>query len=311
MRAITFDAFGDAGVLELQDDVPDPKVGPDSVLIRVQAAGVNPVDHKIRQGYLEPAFPHRFPIVPGWDAAGVVEAVGPAVVGLEPGDPVWSYARKTEVHGGTYAELVSVPAGAVTRRPEALSVVEAGGVPLAGLTAYQALTEKLAAGPGRTVAITAAAGGVGHFAVQIAKALGATVVALAGTRHHDFLRGLGADVVVDGHADDVPGALREALGGEPDALLDLFGADWAAQAVRAGGDVASIATPDIAAGRDDVQGHYVFVRPSAAELDALGELAQDGRLRVEVAETFPLERAADAQRLVEDGHVRGKVVLTV
>lgn len=311
MRAITIDLFGDAGRLQLRDDLPDPKVGPDSVRIRVQAAGINPVDFKIREGKLEGAFPHRFPLVPGWDAAGVVDAVGPAVVNLEPGDPVYAYCRKTEVHEGTYAELVSVPAGAVTRRPSSIDVTQAGAIPLAGLTAYQALTEKLGAQPGRTIAVTAAAGGVGHFAVQIAKALGATVVALAGQDNHDFVRGLGADVVVDSYADDVPATLREAVPDGIDGVLDLYGADWAAGVVRSGGDVASIATPDIADGHDDVTGHYVFVRPSAAELDALAELVDDGKLRVEVAQTFPLEQAADAHRLLEGGHVRGKVVLTL
>lgn len=311
MRAIVIEEFGGADRMQLRDDVPEPKVGPDTVRIRVQAAGINPVDFKIREGRLEGAFPHRFPLIPGWDAAGVVDAVGPAVVNLRPGDAVYAYCRKTEVHEGTYAELVSIPAGAVTKAPPSLSMTEAGAIPLAGLTAYQALTEKLEAQPGKTIAITAAAGGVGHFAVQIAKALGATTIALAGPSNHDFVRGLGADAVVDSYADDVLAALRDAAPQGIDGVLDLYGAAWAAQAPKPGGDVASIATPDIADGRDDVTGHYVFVRPSAAELDALAELAANGQLTPTIAATFPLDQAADAHRLLEEGHVRGKVVLTI
>lgn len=313
MRAIVIDEFGGPEKLRL-DDVPDPKVGPDTVLIRIQAAGVNPVDTKVRGGYLEPAFPHHFPLIPGWDAAGTVEAVGPAVVDLLPGDAVFAYCRKTEISGGTYAELVAVPAGAVTRTPDRASMVQAGGIPLAGLTAWQALVEGARLERGQTVLIQAAAGGVGHFAVQIAKALGARVVGTASPRNHDWVRALGADAVVDYHEDDLAGALRDAAPEGYDGAFDLFGGDElrvARDILKPGGHIVSIAQPDPAQGRDDVRGRYTFVRPSARELGELAILVDEGKLEVEVMRSFPLEQAADAHRLVEEGHVRGKVVLEV
>ncbi|WP_205696397.1 NADP-dependent oxidoreductase [Conexibacter sp. SYSU D00693] len=312
MRAIVIDEFGDADRMQLRE-VDDPKVGPDSVLIRVQAAGINPVDTKIRQGRLEGGFPHHFPLVLGWDAAGVVEAVGPAVVDLEPGDPVYAYCRKTEIAAGTYAELAAMPAGAVARRPRSVDVVHAGGLPLVGLTAWQALVEGARVEAGQTVLVTAASGGVGHVAVQIARDLGARVVGTASERNHDFVRSLGADAVVDYGAQDVEAALREAAPEGFDAALDLVGGDGQAQAeavLKDGGALVSIVDPSVKE-RSRVRGHYTFVRPSAAELVELAERVDDGRLRVEVQETLPLERAADAHRLLERGHVRGKVVLEV
>jgi NADPH:quinone reductase-like Zn-dependent oxidoreductase len=313
MRAIAIDAFGGPGQLRLTD-LPDPKVGPDFVLIGIRGAGVNPVDIAVVAGALEPAFEHHFPLVPGWDAAGVIEAVGPAVVDLRPGDEVYAYCRKTEIHLGTYAERVSLPAAAVARKPAGASFVEAGGIPLAGLTAYQALTEALEVRSGDAVVISAGAGGVGHFAVQIAKALGATVIATASRANHELLNELGADVTIDYHDGAVAEGVRDATAGGADAALDLIGGDSLAAlraSLRAGGRIASVLDPDPAADRPDLRGRYIFVRPSAADLDALTALFDDGRMRVVVSETFPLERAADAQRLVAEHHTRGKVVLEV
>jgi len=312
MRAIAIDAFGPADSLELRE-VPEPKVGPDSVLIRVRAAGVNPVDAAIRRGDLEPAFPHRFPLIPGWDVAGVVEAIGPAVVDLEPGDEVYAYARKTEVSEGTYAELVSLPAGMVARKPRRLSFPEAAAIPLAGLTAYQALTEALGIVRHDKVLITAAAGGVGHLAVQIARHLGADVIGTAGTGNQEFVRGLGAEPV-DYSLGDVTEAVRALHPGGIDAVLDMVGGagqDQARAALRPGGRIASIVDTDPAKGAEGISGHYVFVRPSAKELYELASLADEGVLVPEVAEVLPLDRAAEAHRRVEGGHVRGKLVLEV
>jgi NADPH:quinone reductase-like Zn-dependent oxidoreductase len=311
MRAITIDAFGDADQLQLTER-PDPKVGPDSVLIGLRAVGVNPVDVGIREGHLEPFFPHHFPIIPGWDAAGVIEAVGPAVVDLQPGDEVYAYCRKTEVAEGTYAERVSVPAGAVARVPRTISLREAGGIPLSGLTAYQALTEALQIADGDVVLISAAAGGVGHFAVQIAKALGATVIGTASPNHHEALLALGADMVVDYHDNTVADLVREAFPRGVGAALDLVGGDSIVQlreSLHQSGRIASVLVTDPAGDRPDLHGRYVFVRPSATELGELATLVDDGRVRVVVADTFPLERAADAQRRIAEGHVHGKLIL--
>nr|WP_296066016.1 NADP-dependent oxidoreductase [uncultured Actinoplanes sp.] len=309
MKAIALDEHGDANVLKLVE-LPDPPVGPDTVRIRVKAAGVNPVDAKIRAGFLAGAFPHQFPLIPGWDVAGVVEDVGPAVTRFAPGDEVMAYARKDTVQAGTYAELVSVTETVTAPKTPALTFTEAGGLPLAGLTALQALM----AGDvshGDVVLVHAAAGGVGHLAVQLARALGATrVIGTASAGNHDFLRSLGAEPIEYG--DDLPSRLASLVGGDGrvDAAVDLIGGDALKQSpslVRHPARVVSVVDPAV----KDRGGRYVFVRPDGAMLTRLGELATRGRLRVEVAREIPLAQAAEAQRVVEEGHVRGKVVLTV
>ncbi len=178
MRAIGIHEFGGRDKLQLLE-LPEPKVPPDAVKIRVRAAGVNPVDWKLREGRLEGRFPHVFPVVPGWDAAGVVEEVGPDVVEFATGDEVFAYCRKHFVGEGTYAEYISVPATFVARKPERFSYEQAGATPLAGLTAYQALFRRAGLVAGERVLVPAAAGGVGSFAVQLATDAGAEVIGIA------------------------------------------------------------------------------------------------------------------------------------
>lgn len=309
MRAIALDGYGDADVLQLRD-LPDPPVGPDVVRIRVRAAGINPVDYKIRQGFLQGAFPHHTPLIPGWDVAGVVDAVGPAVTRFAVGDEVMAYARKDTVQHGTYAELVGVAESAVAHKPAALSFAQAGGLPLAGLTAWQALAA-VGAGPGDVVLVHAAAGGVGHLAVQSARALGAArVIGTASGANHDFLRGLGGEPIEYGA--DLPERLAELVGGDGrvDAVLDFVGGaalSQSARMVRSPQRHASVVDPQV----KEQGGRYVFVRPHGEQLESLGGLADAGRLRVEVAREFPLAEAAEAHNLLEKGHVRGKLVLTV
>ncbi|MGY1607230.1 NADP-dependent oxidoreductase [Geodermatophilus sp. SYSU D00700] len=306
MRGIAYDRFGSSQVLTLRDDLPEPPVGPDTVLVRTHAAGVNPVDVGIREGHLAAAYPHHFPIVPGWDLAGTVEAVGPAVVDLAPGDEVMGYLRRDEVQWGTAAELVPAPQRCLARKPESLSFAEAGALPLAGLTAYQALTEALDVGEGDRVLVHRAAGGVGFFAVQIAVALGAHVIGTASPRNHGFLRDAGAAEVLDHSAGPVSGQLSEPV----DAVLDLVGGAALADAPAQVRDVArlvSVVDPAV----NGMGGRYVFVRPERHDLEELGRMADAGQLRVSIARAFPLERTAEAHDLVAGGHVRGKVVVTL
>lgn len=307
MRAATYDTYGGADVLDVRE-VADPPVGPDTVLVRTRATSVNPVDWKIREGYLQGAYPHHLPVIPGWDVAGVVEAVGPSVrTGLQVGDEVFGYVRRDDVAFGTAAELVPAPERTVTRKPSRMSFEEAAAVPLAGLTAYQALSEALSIEAGDRVLVHAGAGGVGHLAVQIAAALGAEVVATASARNHDFLRELGAAEVVDYHA----GPVSEQLEMPVDAVLDLVGGDALADAPNQVKDTARVASIVDATTVLEMGGRYVFVRPERAHLDALATLADEGKLRVAVAETYPLERIAEAHRASEEGHTRGKIVVTV
>lgn len=298
MRAIALDRFGDPEELRLRDDLPEPLVGPDGVLIAVRAAGVNPVDWKIRTGRLEGAFRHVFPLIPGWDAAGVVQAVGPAVTRFAPGDEVWAYARKDVVQDGCYAELVAVREDAVGIKPPSLSFEQAGAAPLAALTALQLLRDGVALQAGERVVVLAASGGVGHIAVQLAVAMGAEVVGVAGSRNQDFVRGLGAAEVVDYTAGDVAQEV-----GRADAVIDLVG-EGESLARALGARFASIIAPP-------KEGAYVFVRPSAADLNVLAGHVAAGALRIEVEQALPLAQAAEAHRRSEGGRTRGKLVLAV
>ncbi|MFD4907142.1 NADP-dependent oxidoreductase [Kitasatospora purpeofusca] len=304
MKAIAIHRYGGPEEVEYTD-LPDPKVGPDSVLVQVRAAGVNPVDWKVRDGLLDGLLDAHFPLVMGWDAAGVVRAVGGGVTEFAPGDEVYGYVRKDTVEHGTYAELVAAPVRTLARKPAALDWAQAGGLPLAGLTALQSL-RAVGVGPGDTVLVHAAAGGVGHLAVQIARALGARVIGTAGERNHDYLRELGAEPVRygEGLAERVRALAPEGV----DAALDLVGGD--AVEVSAGlvadpARIASVADFGVKARG----GRYVWVRPDAAGLAELAALADEGRLSVTVASTFPLAQAASAQALSAEGRTRGKIVL--
>ncbi|GAA0701073.1 NADP-dependent oxidoreductase [Kitasatospora atroaurantiaca] len=307
MKAITYRSYGGPDVLEY-GEVPEPKLGADQVLVRVRASSVNPVDWKIQAGYLDSAMDAVFPVIPGWDVAGVVERVGIGITEFEPGYEVIGYVREDMVSRGTFAEYVAAPVRTLARKPRNLTFEQAAGLPLAGLTAYQALTRALDVQPGETVLVHAAAGGVGSLAVQIAVALGARVIGTAGEQNHDFLRSLGAEPVRYGEG--LAARVRALAPEGVDAVLDLIGGE-ALQASPAllgpGGRLASAAEPTVLG----LGGRFVFVRPDAADLAALTDLAEIGRLKVEVAATFPLRRAADAQRLNAEGHTRGKVVVTV
>ncbi|EWM13817.1 NADP-dependent oxidoreductase [Kutzneria sp. 744] len=309
MKAIAQNEFGDAGVLSLQE-LPDPLLGPDQVLVAVRAASVNPVDWKIRQGYVQGSLPHHFPLIQGWDAAGVVVKAGPAADGYEPGDEVFGYLRKDHVQNGTFAELVAAPERGLAHKPAGITFEQAAALPLAGLTALQ-LLKKIGVGEGDTVLVHAAAGGVGHLAVQIARVLGATkVVGTASERNHDFLRSLGAEPVTYGEGLEDRVAALLGGDGKVDAVVDLIGGDALSvspKLVRDATRIGSIIEDRVR----ETGGKYVFVKPNSEQLAWLGELTASGDMTVVIEKVFPLAESADAQRLVEAGHVRGKVVVSV
>src|SRR5215210_4272431 len=312
MRAVAVREWGGRDRMELLDIEPPP-VAPDGVLVRVRAAGLNPVDYKVREGKLAGAFPSHFPVILGWDVAGTVEQVGPAVTWFKPGDPVYGYNRRHDLQYGTYAEYTTAPEGYLAHMPEQLSFEEAAALPLAALTAHQGL-ERLGLRGGETLYLGGGAGGVGHLAVQLAAARGARVIATASSENHEFLRELGAEPLdyADG---DVPARVRELAGGDGvDAVFDLFGGDAreeAFDAMRRGGRLLSVALPPPEK-RDHYEVHYEFVRPSGYDLgEHITPLVQDGRLRPHVEASYPLEQAADALERIEGGHVRGKLVLTI
>ncbi|AXT85149.1 alcohol dehydrogenase [Aeromicrobium sp. A1-2] len=309
MKAITYSSYGDSvGILELTD-VDEPKIGPDWVKVAVRASSVNPVDWKLATGGMDGALDTFFPVTPGWDVAGVVEQVGPAVTTLEPGDEVFGYVRKDAVHGGTYAEKVSAPIRTLARKPRNASFAEAAAIPLAGLTAFQTVVHALDIGPSDTVLIHGASGGVGSFAVQIAASLGARVLGTASEANHDYLRGLGAEPFVygEGLVDRVRSAIPEGV----TAVLDFNGADLAVSpyllSETSAGRIASVIDPGV----KEMGGQYVFVSPDFHDLEELAGLFDDGTLTVEIAATFALADTRQAWELSQQGHTRGKIVITV
>ncbi|GGJ93863.1 NADP-dependent oxidoreductase [Pseudomonas matsuisoli] len=306
MKAVTYDAYGGPEQLRITEQ-PKPKVGPGEILVKVRRASVNPVDWKILAGELDPVMQVYFPVTPGWDVAGVVEATGFDVPEFAPGDEVLAYARRDFIHDGTFAEYATVPARAATKKPQGLNWDEAASLPLAGLTAYQVL-QRMAPKRGETLLVHAATGGVGLHAVQIARDMGLRVIGTASEKNHDYLRNLGVEPVAygEGLVQRVKALAPEGV----DLVADFIGGvrDETLAVLRQGtGRHASI-TDDTVAERG---GHWVWVRPDRDDLAVLAEMAASGRLNVPIAKVFPLEETAEAFRLSQEGHTRGKIVIRV
>ncbi|MFE3442062.1 NADP-dependent oxidoreductase [Nocardia sp. NPDC059180] len=304
MRAATYDRYSsdisDVRVREL----PKPKVFPGSALVEVRAAGVNPVDWKLMTGGLDGLLDAIFPVIPGWDVAGVVVETGPDTPEFTVGDEVLGYARKDTLNAGTFAELVAVPATTLARKPAELSWEQAGALPLAGGTALRTL-DILRVGAGDTVLVHAAAGGVGSLGVQIAKARGARVIGTASERNHDFLRELGAEPVAYG--DGLADRIRELAPDGVSAVADFVGGqlDVTTKVLAANGRHASIADAAV----EEHGGHVVWVRPDGTQTQRLADLAAAGSLTVPIARTYSLDEVPQAFAASQDGHVRGKIVI--
>ena len=315
MKACIIEAFGGREQLRIAD-VPKPDPAAGEVLIRIHAAGIDPVDWKIREGYLKDLFPHRFPLIPGWEAAGEVEAVGAQAERFKPGDAVYTYARLPVVQHGTYAEYIALPEAQVALKPANMSMVEAASIPLTGLTAYQSLFKAGRLEKGESVFIIGASGGVGSCAVQFARIQGARVAALASGKNRDYLRELGAEHVIDYERGDFINSLGEWMPNGVDLVFDCHGGETLERAkmcVRAGGRVVSITEPDGGGGLEarDVRFAYVFVEPSSDQLDQIRGLIETGAFRSTVTATFDLEQVDRAHQMLERGHTRGKIVLQI
>ena len=305
MRALTYDRYGTNDELRVVDR-PVPKVGPGEVRIRVTRAAVNPVDWKVMSGGLDPLMDAHFPVIPGWDVAGVVDEVGPDTPEFAVGDRVAAYARKQIVSAGTFAEYVSVMADDVAAVPDAVTDDVAAALPLTGLTALRVL-ETLAVTKGDTLLIHAASGGVGYLAAQLAVASGATVVGTASPANHDKLAALGVTPVA--HGDGLAERLADVAPEGFDAVADLVGGvlDISLDVLREGGRLASIADPTV----EEHGGRWIWVRPDGERLTQLLDEVAEGRLVVEIDRTFPLEQVSEAFAVSQEGSARGKLVISV
>jgi NADPH:quinone reductase-like Zn-dependent oxidoreductase len=308
MRAISQTQFGGPEVLEIVE-IDTPRPIPTEVLVRVHAVGINPIEAVIRAGH----FPLLGdpPFVLGWDVSGVVEHAMPDTYRFEVGDEVFGMPFFPRAANG-YAEYVAAPARQLARKPASLDHVHAAALPLVGLTAWQGLVDLADLQPGQRVLVHGGGGGVGHLAVQLAKHLGAQVVATASASKRDFVAGLGADEVLDYAAVDFTEAVADL-----DVVVDMVGyGERSIEVLRPGGIlVTGVGRTDLALAAKTAEAGRRFagiaVDPDGAALERLAQLVDDGTLRVHVEETFPFERVADAHRLAEGGHVTGKVVLTV
>ncbi|MCS6771918.1 MAG: NADP-dependent oxidoreductase [Kiritimatiellae bacterium] len=314
MKAVCFDNFGDESVLQIRD-LPKPEPGKGEVLIRVHAAGVNPVDWKIREGLLKTRMPHQFPIIPGWDVAGTIEKLGPGCRRFKKGAAVYAYARKPVIKDGCYAEYVVLPEKNVALKPRSMDFKQAASIPLAALTAWQSLFDAAELQKGDTILIHAAAGGVGGFAVQLAKWKGARVIATASANNHEYVRSLGADEVIDYTQTDFVEAVRTLAPKGVDVAYDTVGESVqvrSIQTVRKGGTLVTILapTPEAQSARG-LRLKYVFVAPNARQLARLASLIEAGKFKTHLTAELPLEQAAEAQRMSRTGHTRGKIVLVI
>ena len=332
MKAFIVDRYGKKDGVRI-GVMPEPELRPDDVLVQIHAASINPVDFKIRDGQLKVVLPYRPPFILGNDLAGVVVRVGSRVRHFKPGDEI--YARADKDRMGTFAESISIKEDAVAIKPRTLTMEEAASIPLVGLTAWQALIEKANLNRGQKVLIHAGSGGVGTFAIQLAKHLGATVATTTSTANVDWVKRLGADIVIDYKKEDLETILRDY-----DVVLDTLGGEALEKSLRVlkpGGRLISIAgppDPDFAeeyglawilrqgirflsyrirksAKRHHVSYSFLFMRPSGDQLREIAALIDSGSIRPVVDRVFPFESTKDALAYVETGRAKGKVVIKV
>ncbi len=313
MKAIVINAFGGRDVLQYTE-VPNPTPDEGEVLVRVKAAGVNPVDWKIRAGHLKDGYPYKFPIILGWDLAGVVEQTGYSARRFRPGDEVYGYCRRPVIQHGTYAEYIAIPETYLASSPTTVSPEDAGAIPLAGLTAFQCVHDAVKLETRETILILGASGGVGSFAVQFARVTDAKVIAVASRKNHAYLKELGATETLDYAEGDFREAVKSLAPQGVDVVFDCVGAEALARAldcVKRGGRTVSILVRDDKgqAAKVGAKHHYVFVEPNAPELDRIRQLVDARKVKVHLSATFPLAEAAKAHEAMETGHTRGKIIL--
>lgn len=315
MKAVTFDKFGGTDTLKLRD-FPTPEPRENEVLIKIENTSVNPVDWKIREGYLKDRLPHHFPIIPGWDAAGKIAKVGKGVTSFKAGDEVFAYTRKDTVQDGTYAEYIAVPESFVALKPKKATFAQAAALPLVCLTAWQALFDMAKLKKGQTVFIQAGSGGVGSIAIQLAKYAGCKVFTTTSKSNIDYVKKFHPDRIIDYKSESFVDVIKKECPQGVDVVFDLLGGEalnQEAQIVKKGGVIISIVQPldKALADKLGIQSLYCFVRPNAEQLKEIARLIDNGNIQLPYTEEMSIKDAAKAQDMNREGHVRGKIVLKI
>jgi NADPH:quinone reductase-like Zn-dependent oxidoreductase len=308
MKAVRIHEFGGPEVLKYED-APKPTPAADEVLIKVHASGVNPIDLKIRAGHAKGKFPVNFPLILGWDFSGEIEEVGSDIMNFRKGDEV--YGRPDPTRDGTYAEYVAVKANEISLKPKSIDHDKAAAVPLAGLTAWQALFDHGKLETGQKVLIHGASGGVGTYAVQFAKWKDAYVIGTASSDNKDFLIDLGANEVIDYKKEKFEDKLKDI-----DVVIDLIGGDTqkrSLKVIKKGGRLITTVAPEYKdeAKAKDIQLENFMAQSDPEDLEQIASLIDSGKVKPVIAKILPLKQAAEAQKLIEEGHPRGKIVLQV
>src|SRR6476660_113560 len=308
MKAIRIHNYGGPEVLTYEE-APRPKPQADEVLIRVHAAGVNPIDWKVREGHMKDFWPHKFPLILGWDLSGVVEEVGPDVSRFKIGDEVYSIPDPTR--NGAYADYIVVRESELALKPNSLHHIRAAAVPLAALTAWQSLFDTVQLQPGQRVLIHAGSGGVGHFAVQLAKWKGLFVIDTATTENQDLLRELGVDEPIDYTQQRFEDIARKI-----DIVLDTLGGEtqersWSV--LKKGGVLVSLVQPpsEDKAKELGVRAAIIGAQPNGAQLAEIAKIIEAGKLAPVIDRILPLSEVRRAHELSQSGHTHGKIVLRV
>jgi NADPH:quinone reductase-like Zn-dependent oxidoreductase len=310
MKAAYYETFGGIENIKIDDlEIPDAKEG--EVLIKVKAAGVNPVDAAVREGYLKDFIPSVFPVIPGWDVAGVVEERGFSARRFNIGDEVYAYARRPVIQWGTFAEYMVIPESYLSLCPQNVPWEESAGIPLVGLTAYQSLYDAGHLHKGQIVMILGASGGVGSLGIQLAKAKGAQIIGVASQKNHPFMKELGADHTLDYHDTDIGKEAKLLYPEGVDLIFDCVSGETLKKSIPAlkkNGKLVSI----INQGTDidkSINFQYVFTEPNSTQLAQLRGIADNGKLKVHVSHTYTLEDTAEAFRQIETLHTTGKIVI--
>jgi NADPH:quinone reductase-like Zn-dependent oxidoreductase len=308
MKAVRIHHYGGPETLQYED-APRPQPGAGEVLIRIYAAGVNPVDWKIREGYLKDMLPTSLPLIPGWDVSGVVEKTGPGAARFQEGDEV--YGMPDISRDGAYAEYMAAREAEIALKPKSLHHTQAAGVPMGALTAWQALFDTAQLRAGQRVLIHAGAGGVGHFAVQFAKWKGAHVIATASTRNQELLRELGADEPIDYTTQRFEDIVQDV-----DVVLDTLAGEtqersW--KVLKKGGLLVALTAPPSAEKAEEhgVRASFHSSHPDSAQLAQIAGLIDSGKVKVVIDRIVPLSEARRGQELSQSGRTRGKIVLRV